>query len=506
MQSNPSPPGKVLIVGGGSAGWMTASILSRSLGQAGSDITLIESANVATIGVGEGTTPLFRRFLKFLQVSEEEFMVAARATYKLGINFPGWTGSDEYHSYFHPFAAPGYNDYEQRFFSNCDARRRGEPASTDPSDYFFNAELSRQAKAPVGPLPGNSGRMDYAYHFDTAYLADFLKERCLADGINYVVDDVTEVVHDERRDISHVTTANSGDLDADLFVDCTGFRRVLLGTVLESEPISYEPRLFNNRAVVIRTPVPETGELPPYTESTALKCGWAWRIPLMNKISWGYVYCAKYTSQEKAEQELREHIGKPTDGIDPLNIRLATGRVHEHWQRNCLGVGLSQGFIEPLEATALGLTQFTINRFVTHFTRGGYQPTHREHFNQIINEAFDVTIDYIQMHYKLTTRDDTQYWRDCHNNENISDTMRELIGGWEDPKSDFVSVLRKHVHRSSYAPYSWYCILSGMGRYPETTTGTSGNHRGNPYEREASRYFSHRRYLEDLVPDPDHTE
>jgi len=164
-----------------------------------------------------------------------------------------------------------------------------------------------------------------------------------------------------------------------------------------------------------------------------------------------------------------------------------------------VAVGLAQGFIEPLEATALGLTQFTINRFVTHFSRGQYGPAYREHFNEIVNEAFDVTVNYIQMHYKLTTRTDTVYWRDCQANENLSEAMRGVLAGWDDPGKDFVSVLRQNVHRSSYAPYSWYCILSGMGRYPQATTGRADGRLPNPYANEASRYYLHRPYLETLL-------
>lgn len=498
MVPNGSPPKQVVIAGGGSAGWMTASIFLRSLGRAGSRITLIESPNIPTIGVGEGTTPLFKRFLKFVGVSEQEFMGACKATYKHGIEFPGWTGREEFRSYFHPFASPSYRYYEHQFFANCDRRRRGEAADTDPSKYFFNAELAKQRKAPVTGQTQNGENMDYAYHFDTAFLADFLKQMCLDGGINYVVDDITDVVVDDEGDLDYLVTSSNGQIDGDFFVDCTGFRRMLLGKVLDSEPISYEPRLFNNSAVVIRTPVPKKGDLPPYTESTALKCGWAWRIPLMNKISWGYVYSANYTSRDDAEQELRDHIGEDTAGIEPLHIRLQVGRVREHWKRNCVAVGLSQGFIEPLEATALGLTQFTINRFVTCLSRGGFTPTYRSHFNDIINEAFDRTIDYIQMHYKLNTRDDTQYWRDCRANENITATMRSIIEAWEDPSADFMAVLKEHVHRSSYAPYSWYCILSGMGRYREEPEAQEPDRFANPYRDEVSEYPGHRRYLESL--------
>ena len=498
MPASGTPPEHIVIAGGGSAGWMTASIFLRSLGLAGSKITLIESPDIPTIGVGEGTTPLFKRFLKFLGIPEEEFMRACMATYKHGIEFPGWTGGEEFQSYFHPFAAPSYRQYEQQFFANCDRRRRGEPADTDPSNFFFNAELARQRKAPVSGQTRDTGAMDYAYHFDTAFLAEFLKRRCIAGGINYVVDNITDVAAAANGDLDYLETSANGRLDGDFFVDCTGFRRMLLGKVMDSRPVSYAPRLFNDSAVVIRTPVPEKGDLPPYTESTALRCGWAWRIPLMNKISWGYVYSGNYTSREDAEQELREHIGEVTAGIEPLHIKLQVGRVTEHWKRNCLAVGLSQGFIEPLEATALGLTQFTINRFVTYFMRGGFQSTYRGHFNDIINEAFDRTIDYIQMHYKLNTRDDTRYWRDCRANENLTDTMRAVIEAWEEPSTDFISVLKEQVHRSSYAPYSWYCILSGMGRYGRDSGAGRLQERANPYSDEVSRYPGHRQYLETL--------
>lgn len=478
---------------------MTASVLSRSLGEAGSRITLIESPNVPTIGVGEGTTPLFKRFLKFLGVSEREFIGACQATFKLGINFPGWTDSEAFRDYFHPFAAPGFNAGERQFFENCDFRRAGSSADTNPSNYFFTAELSRQGRAPAGPPPYSSDSIEYGYHFDTALLADFLKGRCLAEGVQHVKDDVTDVVLGQEGSIKHLVTANSGNLAADLFVDCTGFRRMLLSKVTDTDFVSYRSRLFNDSAVVIRTAVPSTGNLPPFTESTALQCGWAWRIPLMNKISWGYVYSSDYVTREKAEQELRAHICDASSGIDALHIRLQSGRVTEHWKRNVVAVGLSQGFIEPLEATALGLTQFTINRFVTHFTRGAYQSTYRDHFNTVVNEAFDKTIDYIQMHYKLTTRSDTQYWRDCRDNQNISDTMKAVISGWDDPTADFLSVLRQHVHRSSYAPYSWYCILSGMGRFPAQARNTSVKSNLNSYERIAGDHFNHREYLTELL-------
>ena len=492
-----SPPGRVVIVGGGSAGWMTASVFLNSLGRAGSQIVLVESDRIPTIGVGEGTTPLFKRFLEFNGITETEFMANCNSTYKLGINFPGWTDSDEFDSYFHPFIATGYNQYDQDFFNSCDRRRSGQHSATSPDDYFFNAEMAWQRRAPVGPPPCDSSKMDYGYHFDTALVAEFLKKRALAAGIEYIVDDVSKVVKDGKGDISHIVTENHGDVAGDFFVDCTGFRRLLIGDTLDVDAISYKPRLFNDSAVVIRTPDNGEADIPPYTESTALECGWAWCIPLRGKTSWGYVYSADYTTKEDAEAELRRHIGESAGDIKALHIKLRTGRNLEHWKNNCLAVGLSQGFIEPLEATALALTQFTINRFVTHFARGNYQSTHRDFFNGIINEAFDCTIDYIQLHYKLNTRQDTEYWKDCRDNENITATQKAIIDGWESGE-DFINVLRNHVHRSSYAPYSWYCILSGMGRYGSHTMDGEKLRNANPHRDTVAGYSSHQAYLESL--------
>jgi Tryptophan halogenase len=498
MSTNPTPPENILIVGGGSAGWMTASVFLQSMGKNGSKISLIESSNIPTIGVGEGTTPLFKRFLNFLNIPEAEFMSACKATIKLGINFPGWTNSDEFETYFHPFAAPGHNQHDQQFFENCNQRRKGESVNTNPADFFFNSELAAQYKAPVGPPPCDSSTIDYAYHFDTSLLADYLKQRCLEQGINYIVDDVKDVIQNENGGIDRIVTADSGEMSADLFVDCTGFRRLLISKTEDKEIISYKPRLFNDRAVVIRTPVSADVNFPPFTESRAMKCGWAWRIPIGSKISWGYVHSADYTTQEDAEQELRELIGEEAKGIEPLNIKLQTGRVSKHWNKNCLAIGLSQGFIEPLEATALALTQFSINRFVTHFSRGGYQTDYRDHFNEIVNEAFDCTVDYIQLHYKLNSRKDTQYWRDCSDNENITDTQRAVIAGWDSQSADFISVLKEQVHRSSYAPYSWYCILSGMGRYAKANETQVDNRIANPYKEEVSQYYGHQEYLNSI--------
>ena len=494
---NASLPEHVVIVGGGSAGWMAASLLLQSLGSQGSRITLIESSHIGTIGVGEGTTPLFRRFLHRLQIPEAEFMSACQATYKHGINFPGWTNNEEFDTYFHPFNTPDFTQHDEQYFYNCNLRRKGQPANTVPEDFFFGAEMARQRKAPSGPPPCDPNRVGYAYHFDAGLLADFLKQRALNQGINHLIDDVTEVVCKEDGDISHLVTTGNGEIHADFFVDCTGFARKLIGQTLNTGIISYKPRLFNDSAVVMRTPLPANAEIPPFTESRALKFGWAWRIPLVSRIGWGYVYSSDYTTPENAEQELRQLIGAEAADLPARQLKMQVGRIEEHWKNNCVAIGLSQGFIEPLEATALGLTQFSINRFIAHYLDGGFQPTHRNFHNEIINKAFDSTLDYIQMHYILNTRDDTPYWRDCRNNENISDTMRKVIEGWDGSAENFSSVLDEHV-TGSYSPYSWYCILSGMGRYSEDTQGKPMPRETNPYQEIVTRYYGHRQYLNSI--------
>ena len=268
----------MVIVGGGSAGWMAASILLHIMGRKGTRVTLIESSNVPTIGVGEGTVPLFRRFLEFLGITEAEFMQACHATYKHGINFPGWTGNDEFATYFHPFNTPAFASYEGDFFDHCNRRRRGEVIDTDPAGYFFNAELARQRKAPAGPPPADPRQVGYAYHFDAGLLAEFLKQRALRLGITHIIDDVTGVVTGENGTISHLVTAGHGNIIADFFIDCTGFARRLIGKCLGTDHLSYRPRMFNDSAVVMRSPLPPGEDIPPFTESRALRCGWAWRM------------------------------------------------------------------------------------------------------------------------------------------------------------------------------------------------------------------------------------
>ena len=496
MPSSISYPQNIVIVGGGSAGWMAAAFLVHGFAKHGTRITLIESSNIGTVGVGEGTVPLFKRFLQHLDISEQEFMSACNATFKLGINFPGWTNNEEFDTYFHPFHCAGYSQHNQRFFHNCNLRRNGQSASTDPGGFFFGAEMAEQRKAPTGPPPCDPDKVGYAYHFDAGLLADFLKKRSIGQGVVHIVDDVTEVVLKDDGDIDHLLTANSGELSADFFVDCTGFARKLIGAALNADVVSYKPRLFNDNAVVMRTPVPADSEVPPFTESRALKCGWAWRIPLVNRIGWGYVYSGDYTSNKDAETELRDLIGEEARDLPARHLKMQIGRVSEHWKNNCVAIGLSQGFIEPLEATALGLTQFSINMFARHYHKGEFQPTYRDYYNKIVNNAFDTTVDYIQMHYKLNTRDDTQYWRDCRANENISDTMRGVIAGWDRSSDDFNAVLKEHV-KGSYPPYSWYCILSGMGRYAGGAERQS-NDVANPYRDEVKRFYGHRQYLDSV--------
>ncbi len=495
MMTETNPPKNIIIVGGGTAGWMAASILMQSLGKYGSKITLIESDNVPVIGVGEGTTPLFKQFLHYLNIPEHEFMSKCNATYKHGISFPDWTQDDEeFSDYFHPFNSPGYNHNDDVFFSNCNKRRNKQQVDTDSKNYFFGAELAKQRKAPVGPSPLNSDNIGYAYHFDASLLAELLKGRCLKEGITHIVDDVTKVALNKQQDITQLVLTNDKIISGDFFIDCTGFARKLIKEALNVKLTSYENKLFNNSAVVIRTPT-SSDEITPYTESRALKNGWAWRIPLSDRVGWGYVYSNNYTSAQEAEQELRELIGTTSNDLLARHINFKVGRVNEHWKNNCFAVGLSQGFIEPLEATALGLVQFGLIRFVSYFDKGNYQPTYRDHFNKIVNEAFDSTCEYIQMHYKLNTREDSQYWCDNRDNSHISDSSRTLIAGWDSSQVDFNDVLAQHSNTSTYPPYSWYCILSGMGRYPkETKKGLPANNE-NPFQKEVSRYYGHREFL-----------
>lgn len=458
-------PKKILIVGGGTAGWMAANLLVSRWNDV--VVSLLESSDIGIIGVGEGTTPHLKFFFDAVGLAESEWMPRCNATYKNGITFSGWSAIPGFESYFHPFPAQTDDIFTvPMFFSNIKVRMQGMNANAHPDHYFLETYITRQN---LGPIPAESFPFGvaYGYHFDSALLGQFLAEKAVEQGVRRIFGTVTEVVVDQKGQLTSVRLDDDSFLDADFFIDCSGFKSLLLQDTLKTPSISFKENLFNNAAVAMPSTMADV--IPPETKSTALSNGWAWKIPLTNRYGNGYVYSTDYITPEEAEIELRRHLGLLDSDIAARHLQMKVGRVEKHWVKNCLAVGLSQGFIEPLEATALALSFDTVSRFVTLYENGQYTNKFEDDFNNEINAKFDGVRDYIVCHYKVNQRKDTDYWRDNAANTNLSDNLNKVLHLWKTSK-DFGRDMYMNNLVLSYQPKSWACLLAGYGIFPPLDT------------------------------------
>jgi glycine/D-amino acid oxidase-like deaminating enzyme len=460
---SPAAIRRLVIVGGGTAGWMTALILARALIRRGVEISLLESPSVETIGVGEGSTPWLRGFFDGLGIEEAEWMPECNATYKCGIAFDGWSTRPGFERYFHPFASMLDNLSMTQFVHNVEARVRGADVHAHP-DRFFVA--SRLADARLAPIPAEQFPFDvwYGYHFDAALLGRYLHRKAVERGVRYRSCHVTQANLNERGDIASVSTREGETIEADFFVDCTGFAALLIGKALGTPFVSFSENLFNDAAVAMPTPIDE--KIPSQTVAIAMKHGWAWKIPLTSRYGNGYVYSSAFCSADQAEIELRETLGLLDCDTPARHLKMRVGRVTRHWNRNCLAVGLAQGFIEPLEATALLFIQKTAMAIVAFLERGDFSETAHDRFNATVNEHFEGTRDYVVTHYKTNSRTDTEYWRANAANLKISEALKRLYSLWMTGQS-IIPELRSQASGKAYPVFSWLCIMAGMGIFPE---------------------------------------
>ncbi len=460
-------PKSIVIVGGGTAGWMAVNSLLSSWGNS-VKITLVESKDIGIIGVGEGSTPYLKQYFSSLGIKESEWMPACDATYKAGISFPDWSTKAGYESYFHPFFSKLDLKPADLFFHNSGLRRRGVNVDALPNHYFVSSQLVKLNKSPVPKieLPFD---VDYGYHFDSAKLGRFLKERALRLGLTHVIGNVTSVDTSIDGHITAVNVEAQESLRADFFIDCTGFAGLLVNKTLGLSFCSYKDSLFNDAAVAIPTSLEPHAQIAPQTVSRALTNGWSWRIPLTSRWGNGYVFSSDFISPDNAETELRTQLGLLDADIEARHLKMRVGRLNQHWHKNCLAVGLSQGFIEPLEATALMLIQFTIDRFISSFEdESKSAELTKADYNKDLNKTFDGVRDYIVAHYKLNSRNDSAYWRACREDALTPDSLANLITTW-DRGGDFESALKQQQDSLVYLRPSWYCLFSGMGRFPSPT-------------------------------------
>jgi len=456
---------EILIVGGGTAGWMTAALLNRFLPPDKCRITLVESADIGTIGVGEATVPPLVAYLKALGVNEDEFMRHTHASYKLGVKFINWHRGNE--ELWHPFGQIGGTiDHVQVFHHWVKARLEGSDSSSYDS-YSLQALLGNMHKAPRS-LGGTSTVMErgaYAYHLDAKEFAGFLAKLGTRRGVQHVIDSVRAVVLDERGFIHHIETGQHGKLAADLYIDCTGFAGLLIEKTLGDPYINWSDYLLCDRALAL--PLPSDGDMAPYTRATALSAGWVWRIPLSHRVGSGYVYSSRFISDEEAARELVAHAKQDPDKAEPRLLRMRIGRRTEFWIRNCVSVGLSSGFLEPIESTGIYLIQKSAEALLDLFPDAGFSEALIKRYNRRMAQCYEEVRDFIILHYVLNEREDTEFWK-ANRRTVLPDSLAATMELY-----DQTGVI-DWDNRALFGEVSFYSIVGGFQRLPRRPLAMAG--------------------------------
>ena len=456
----------IVILGGGTAGWMTANLMAARWTNKNINITLVESPDIGIVGVGEGSTPSLQNFFQEIGVEDSEWMPECKATYKNGITFDGWSEIPGYEKYCHPFPSQMDGVTFPKFDLNCQLRKHGYNAPAHPDDFFLGSYLSQNQRTPKAnynfPFDHANG-----YHFDSSLLGKFLGKKAQERGVDYLQRNVTEVLQDDAGNITELNFKEGGSIKADFFVDCSGFIGYLSQKTLGVKFQSLDKFLFNDRAVVL--PIPRKGdELNSQTTSTALKNGWNWDIPLTHRSGNGYVFSSRYCTDDEAETELRTHLGMLDSDVEARFVKWKQGMVEKHWYKNCLSVGLSQGFIEPLEAMALHLIYTTVGHFITDFETGNYSTQNQETFNKKITSAFEAVADYLVAHYRMNSRTDSQYWIDNAKNPNVSVAVADIVNAWMSASAqDLEKAVMRYGTDLYFPPISWQILFAGYGVFPD---------------------------------------
>ena len=450
---------KIVIVGGGTAGWMAAAPLAQKLLQgsgARCQIVLVESPDIGTIGVGEATLPTIRSYNRSLGLDDADFVRRTQASFKLGIEFRDWGRIG--HRFFHGFGDFGPAIENRPSFMHWLrlARGGGMAAYEEWSTATVMARANRFTP-PQGDAPSAANGYTYAYHFDAGLYAAYLRDyavRCGAERIEGTVVDVELRATDGF--VEALKLADGRRIDGDLFIDCSGFRGLLIEGAMHAGYEDWSDLLPCDSALAV--PSARAGALTPYTMSTAKAAGWQWRIPLQHRTGNGHVYCSHFTSDEEAARVLLEGLDTPALG-DPRPLRFTTGRRRKAWVRNCVALGLAAGFVEPLESTSIQLIMDGIGRLIENFPDRDFAPHLADEYNRRIAFQYESIRDFIVMHYKLTQRTDSEFWRRCAAMP-IPQTLQHQIELFR--SSGRVAIL----DRDGFAEPSFISMLFGLGVVP----------------------------------------
>lgn len=477
----------IVIVGGGTSGWLSAAYLARRLGTwrpDGVKITLIEASDIPTVGVGEGTFPSLRTTMATIGVDEAEFMRESACSFKQGIKFIDWAEAPEgrrHSHYYHLFNFPrmmgGGIDLAPYWL--LDDQDRDFSAAVSPQAQLCDAMRApkRLTDAPY------SGPFNYAYHFDAGRFAAYLKKIAVSLGVTHLVGRVDHVHLGEDGAIAGLTVEGQGAVSADLYIDCSGFHGLLLDRTLAAPRCDVSDMLFVDRAVALQVPQEAGARVNSVTLSSAQEAGWLWDIGLNERRGLGYVYSSQHTDSEIAETTLRAYAGAAGEGLEARHLKMPAGYSLQPWTKNCVAIGLAGGFLEPLEATGIAMIEAAVRLVADYFPRDGEMAPVAALFNRAMTERYENAVEFIKMHYYLSGRRDTDFWIDNTRPETAPDSLHEKLALWRTRvpmASDFSSV------HDMFRKESYQYVLFGMGRRPDL----SGNLSAYPWGEAAAKEFA----------------
>jgi len=443
-----TPVRRVVIAGGGTAGWMAAAAIAKVLGRH-LDITLVESEQIGTVGVGEATIPPLVTFHRLMEIDEREFMAATQGAIKLGISFENWLAVG--HRYFHSFGTTG-RDHWTAGFQHFWMRGRERGLTSDYADYNVESVAAREKRFAHVPKTG----LNYAYHFDASLYGKFMRGIAERHGTRRIEGKIAEVQLHEDSGFIRALRLESGDvIEGDLFIDCTGFRALLIDGALGVGFEDWSHWLFNDSAQAVQTAAVE--DAAPYTSAIAEEAGWQWRIPLQHRVGNGIVYSSRHMDDARA-REIFDGSLRGEETSRRLQIRFRPGRRELSWHRNCVALGLAGSFIEPLESTTIHLIQRGITRLMQCFPAAITASGVAEYNRQMAEELIHVR-DFVILHYALTHRRDTEYWRAC-NEMVLPATLQHRIDLFRETGTVF------HQPNELFAENSWIQVMMGQGVMP----------------------------------------
>ncbi len=443
----------ILIVGGGTAGWMAAAALSHVFKNRQCRIRLIESDQIGTVGVGEATIPIIQKFNQMLGIDENDFIKHTQGTFKLGIQFVDWGSLGK--SYIHPFGPYGmsmgylsFYHYWLRLFANKQAQ--------DPGEFSIAIQAALRGRfMPPASLPNSPlSQISYAYHFDAGLYAKYLRNFAQQRGVERIEGEITKVaLRADDGFVDKVILKNGESLGAQLFIDCTGFRGLLIEQAMNTGFDDWSHWLPCDTAVAV--PTQNISDPLPYTRSTAHAAGWQWRIPLQHRTGNGHVFCSKYMDDDQAKKILLENIEGEVLA-EPRFIRFKTGMRRKFWNKNCVAMGLASGFLEPLESTSIHLIQSSISKLIALLPTADFNQTNIDKYNELLTSEFTYVRDFIILHYKVSQRTDSEFWNYCRQMQ-VPESLQKKLDLYESSGRLF------RDNNELFDEVSWFAVMQGQG-------------------------------------------